>query len=532
MLTLLIKKQLMEIFKGYFYDAKNNKKRARNKTILWFVFYGLLMVVVLGGIFTLLAVSLCSGLAAAGADWLYWLIMIGMTLLLGTFGSAFSTYAGLYKGKDNDLLLSMPIPIGTLVGARLISVYLMGILYSAVVFLPAAVVYGVFTGFSFGKCLCALLLYLAISALTMVLSCLLGWVIAKISLKLKRKSVVSVLAALLFLGAYYFFYFRAEAVLQDLLLHAAEYGENIKGSAYLLYLIGRSGTGDILAAAALLAASLVLLYGTWLLLKKTFLGIATASEKAVRKQYREKTVREKSALWALVGKELGRFSSSSNYMMNCGLGIAFVIAAAAGLLIKGEELLTVLGEVFAERPGTVEVLLLCASFLLITMIDPAAPALSLEGKCLWIPKSLPVEGKTVLRAKTLLQLLLTLPPLLLFLIAALSRLELPLGVMFLYGLTMLLYAVFFAAFASFLGTKLPMMNWTNEIVPIKQGAAVAISIFGPWAAVALYGGGYLIIGYRLGLAAYLAVGSLLFAGVSALLLRWLDTKGAERLQEL
>lgn len=64
-----------------------------------------------------------------------------ISVLLGAFGSVFNTYAGVYLPKDNDLLLSMPIPVSALVGARLAGVYLMGFLYSAVVILPAVLVY-------------------------------------------------------------------------------------------------------------------------------------------------------------------------------------------------------------------------------------------------------------------------------------------------------------------------------------------------------------------------------------------------------
>ena len=59
MLKLLVKKQLSEIFRSYFYDAKKNKKRSTGATILFFVLFALLMVVLLGGMFTLLSLALC-----------------------------------------------------------------------------------------------------------------------------------------------------------------------------------------------------------------------------------------------------------------------------------------------------------------------------------------------------------------------------------------------------------------------------------------------------------------------------------------
>ena len=75
--------------------------------------------------------------------WLYYLLMGLIAVFLGTFGSVFSTYSSLYLSKDNDLLLSLPIPVRTLMASRLLTVYLMGLMYSAVVILPAVIVYWV-----------------------------------------------------------------------------------------------------------------------------------------------------------------------------------------------------------------------------------------------------------------------------------------------------------------------------------------------------------------------------------------------------
>lgn len=64
-----------------------------------------------------------------------------MAILLGAFGSVFTTYSSLYLPKDNDQMLSLPIPVDTLIAARLLGVYLMGLMYSGVVVLPAIIVY-------------------------------------------------------------------------------------------------------------------------------------------------------------------------------------------------------------------------------------------------------------------------------------------------------------------------------------------------------------------------------------------------------
>ncbi|MFR5889964.1 MAG: hypothetical protein ACLUFM_03175 [Lachnospiraceae bacterium] len=141
MLKLLIHKQLSEIFRAYLYDAKKNKTRSKGATAAYIVLFVLIMAGMLGGMFTYLSLSICEPLSAAGMDWLYFALMGLIAILLGSFGSVFNTYSGLYLAKDNDLLLSMPIPVGVIMTARLLVVYIMGLLYSGVVIIPAAAVY-------------------------------------------------------------------------------------------------------------------------------------------------------------------------------------------------------------------------------------------------------------------------------------------------------------------------------------------------------------------------------------------------------
>ena len=207
MLKLLLKKQLTEIFRNYFYNPKKNRARSKAGIIGYLILFVIIMVGVLGGMFTALSLALCAPLSSAGMDWLYFALMGLLAILLGTFGSVFNTYSCLYLSKDNDLLLSMPIPVNVLMASRLLTVYLMGVMYSIVVILPAVIVYWIAASASAGAIFGCLLLMLLISVFVLTLSCALGWVVAKISLKLKNKSFITVVVSLAFIGGYYFFFF-------------------------------------------------------------------------------------------------------------------------------------------------------------------------------------------------------------------------------------------------------------------------------------------------------------------------------------
>ena len=500
MLRILVKKQLAEVFKSYFYDAKKNRMRSKLAIAGWIVFFLLIMVGMLGGAFTALSLNMCWGLSQAGLGWMYFLLMGGIAVVLGAFGSVFNTYAGLYLPKDNDLLLSLPIPVRTIITARLTNVWLMGTLYVTVVLLPAIIVYWIITGITAQKVICGIMLYLVVTFIVLLLSCLLG--------------------------------FKANDLIRDIILNAEVYGEKLKGAAYSLYLFGRIGEGDFTAAAIFAAATAALCLVAWRILSRSFLNIATSTGKTEHVRYVEKTVREKSVFGALLSKEFGRFTSSANYMLNCGLGVLLIPAVGVLLLIKGRVICEAVEKAISGRPDCAAVLVCVALCMAASMNDMTAPTVSLEGKSLWILQSLPVEPGTILHAKMAVQLILTGIPMLLaaacgaFIVPASAVAKVMVFVM------PLVYVLFSAVCGMFAGVRMPLLNWTNEIAPIKLSGAVAIILYGGWGVIVIMAGLYLLIGYRIGAAPYMACWSILLALVSFVLLKWLDTGGAEALSSL
>ena len=526
MLKILVKKQLTEIFRSYFYNPKNNKSRSKAAVAGYIALFVVLMVGVLGGMFTMLALGLCGPLAAVGMDWLYFALMGLLAVLLGAFGSVFNTYSGLYLAKDNDLLLSMPIPVGTLMASRLLSVYLMGLMYSAVAIVPAVIVDWAVVPVTAGAVLGGVLLVLLISVFVLTLSCALGWLVAKISLKLKHKSFVTVIVSLAFIGGYYFFYFKAQAVIEDLLANAAVYGARIRGAAYPLYLFGRVGAGDGAAMLVVSAVVLALFAALWALLRHSFLKIATATGYAERRRYREQAAVRRSASAALLAKELGRFASSPNYMLNCGMGTLLMPVAAVALLWKRGALLTALNGVFGgDAADMMPVLLAAAVCLLAAMNDMAAPSVSLEGKSLWLSQSLPVTPWQVLRAKLTMQLLLTLTPVAVCLVCAALAVPMTAAELAMLTAVSLLFTAFSALLGLFLGLRMPNLTWTREIIPIKQSASVAITLFSGWGYTLLLVSGYLLAGRHIGAAGYLGCFAAATLLACAMLFLWLKKKG-------
>ena len=526
MLKLLIKKQLLEIFRSYYYDEKKNKARSKASTMLFILWFVLLMVGLLGGMFTFLSIKLCKPMLSVNISWLYFALLGLLAIFMGTFGSVFNTYASLYLAKDNDLLLSMPISVSVLVASRLFVVYLMGLMYSGVVLIPAIIVYWITAGIRIPGIVGGILMICLISIFVMTLSCALGWVVAKISLKLKNKSIITVLVSLILISGYYFFYFKAQSMIKDLLSHLTLYGENIKKSAYPLYLFGRVGVGDRKAIVIVSFVVIALFALMWMLISKSFLNVATSTGTIIQTKNQETVWKKKNISRALLDRELYHFTSSSNYMLNCGLGLFFTPVLAIAVIWKGRAIFSMLSKMFAETQGGVLILLAVLLCGIASMNIMTAPSISLEGRSLWLIQSLPIIPWQVLRAKIKMQLILTEIPMIVCLACISFVCQLKMTEILILTLQVMSYVFLIAVFGMFLGIKKPIFTWTNEIVPIKQSASVMITMFGGIGYTILLFIGYIVLqGWMLGYVAYISIFILGNVVISMILYRWIKTKG-------
>ena len=134
MLKALFKKQLLEIRE--IYTPKKYRGQKRKGSVGFIILYAFCLLSVAAA-FVGMAELVCGPFHEMGLDWLYYLFFCFVALAVGIIGSVFSTYSTLYRAKDNELLLSMPIPPMKLLLVRMLSVFFMGFLFEAVVLLPA-----------------------------------------------------------------------------------------------------------------------------------------------------------------------------------------------------------------------------------------------------------------------------------------------------------------------------------------------------------------------------------------------------------
>ncbi len=525
MLKTLVRKQLKEVGAFIYYNSKKGERRSTKGIMA----YSLLLLVIygcVGNIFFKGSFWIGKTLYQVHLEWLYW-VMVGLaSIAFGIFGSIFNTYSTVYMAKDNELLLAMPIRKRDLLLARLLGVYVLGTFFAALVYVPAMAAALHYGGFTIKALLGELIMLVAISFVVLSLSALLGWGVALVSVHLRNKSFVTVIVSLLFIGVYYYAYFKASSVITTMLDNVDKIATNIRSKGFLIYHMGRAATGDlmsILVQVAFVAFFSSLVY--WLLWNN-FTKILTMKKGEKRTKVKKIVGVQKSVDQALLHKEALRFTKSSSYMLNCGMGSLMTIVAGVAILIKQDEIVPLLVKmgVHGELVTAVAIAGVC---MIATMNDITAPSISMEGKNLWIVQSMPVIPWQVMKAKIKLHVYITCPPVI-FCGCCVGYVLQMKPASFIGMLVMaLVFVVFTATNGLIIGLLMPNLNWTNETVALKQSLGVMIALFGNWVLVAGIGVVAYWLRHRIRLEVYMIIVFIVIVAACGGMFAWLKKFGSK-----
>lgn len=534
MLKALLKKQFLELASLYLKDKKTGKMRVGKNLILFALLYAFLFIYI-GFSFSSISLMLADALIPSGNGWVYYAIIGLLSVLISGFLNSLSTYSILYLSKDNELLLSFPIPPSDILLSRMLSVYVMGYIYELLVLLPGMIVYWIKAGITVHNVLFTVLLSLIIGALILVITCCVGWLVALITTKTKNNSFVTIITSLLFVGIIYYFSFKSNTILMNIAAQTEKIASGIRRFCPPFYWMGRGLTGEALPALLFAVIILVLTALMIWVLSRNFIKLITTKTSARKKIYKEKNLRSVSASTALLKKEFRKFFNCPVYLLNTGLALIMLLGFSVFALFRkdlfeqflymfnGESDLA--GRIVPILPAVIVNVIISVSMI-------SAPSISLEGQNIWLLKSLPIRPYEVFRSKIGLHVLLCAAPSLIGL-AAFS---------FVFGasvpdiLSSILFSFVFTVWCAVLGIvinmKKPMMEWKNEAVPIKQSFSVGVSMLIGFVSMLIFTGFYLMFPIMIPGWIYMIVFSVILAALTWILIDWLKNKGSELFGEL
>lgn len=499
------------------------KKRSQGFLVFMALVY-LYLFFCVGALFYLLFSSICEPFQQMGLSWFYFTLAGLVGLVFSLVGTVFFAQAQLYNAKDNELLLSLPIPPGTILVSRMVFLWVMDFAMNLLVVLPAALAYQRQIGFRSAGIACQVLLALLLPCLSLALSTLAAWGVSALTRRLGRfKTLMTMVLSVAFLGLYLYGYSQMQALLM-LLISNAEALANAAMGTLPLYHLGLAALGSLPSLGLIAVLCLVPLVLVCWLLSKTFLSFALSAKSGGRRRGKVGPVKVASPARALLNRELRRLGSSAPYMMNAGTGILMMVLLTGAAWLQRDSLNTI----FASLPVSPASASALAMAFLSSMTLFTAPSVSLEGKSLWLIQSLPVAPEAVLAAKLRLHLLLALPPVILCTVLT----SLAMGADALSCLTALLLPAASTWFIAVVGLTMnllfPRLDWVNETAAVKQGAAIILTmLIGMMAVIGALFLGLLLSGF-LPEAAALAVLALLICLVTLPLRLWLRHSGAHR----
>lgn len=462
-----------------------------------------------------------------GIGWLYFTFFALSAFALMFIGGVFMAKSQLYEARDNDLLLSMPIPPRLILASRMSMLMFMNFFFELLVAIPAAIMWFRATQVTVGAFISFLLIVLALPFFAMAVSGLFGWLIAVTTSRLRKKSLMTVLFSVIFLGLYIVGFSRVNVYIQQLIINGKAIAGSL-GSISPLFWIGNAvSQPDVLHLVYSLLIMLVPFVAMYYVLSATLIKVITSKRGVAKVKYEERAMKTASPESALFRRELKRLLSSPVYILNAGLGVIFIAIAAVALVIKKTDVLKLVAQAGFDS-GTVAAAIVFGLCLMSSVVLFTAPSVSLEGKTLWIIKSLPLSEKDILSAKLKLHIYLSVPSMLLACAAAVYVFT-PSAT---NALIMLLAPVFYLMLSANIGLicnlKAPNLDWVNETQVVKQSISVLLAMLFSFLVVLIPGGLYFLL---------LKVNDLstpFMLGYTLLLLlgwrfsqKWIFTKGAE-----
>ena len=449
---------------------------------------------------------------------------VGMLVALGIGSQGAGSFV--FGGRDNDLLLSLPIPRTMLAAAKLSALLAEDALVLLSVVVPAAAAYALVaaTPWFYWPAIVAYGFLLGCVATTA--SSLIGMLLTFVASR-GRGAWVNNIVAIGVLAGFVLGWTAVQNMLRDRLVADPT---TLRGdlAAWLpLFAWGRDAAvdGSLPALGLLAAAGLVPLAALSWLIGRSFVTLVSALN--VRRGRARSAdlgaLRVRTPLAALVRRESQRYFGTTIYFVNTALGLIFVALGAVYLLVT-RTLPAGIEEVGAALHVSPALFAAIAATATVSLSQTTAPSISLEGHRLWLLKSSPVATKTILHAKLAFNLVLTAPVLALFALAfAVAGRPSPVE-----GLLVLAAPLAANLAIAVLGLidnlRWPNLDAANDTAAVKQGASVALTLLGGFLLTAILSVlgvlVTLVAGSAAGLAAMLGLSLAVAGGLYALLRGW------------
>lgn len=461
-------------------------KENKSKSISFFAFLGIMLC--LGLILSIIYNLMFSFLFYEGnANLVYSTLFMGGFTSILTFSTSVFKCKSIFVGKDYEILRSMPIKKTTIIAAKIINLYLIELLYAAIIMIPNMIINFVFS-MDFTYLVFGLFTTLLIPALPMVLACLFSLFITLVADRYKFGNVINfILYTILFVAIFFFSFFmnmntgnsETEAVDISGFVDMANSIAWINPTLFLIKLTYVSNYAYILT---FIAANLVLfaLVVGFIALFLDKVHTAINSFKSNTKYIRKK-LESKGQFKTLLLSEYKRFFTSKYYFINSiSSGIcAIVMSGILAFMFSKYSMIEGIEETldFFKEYAYVGTLFIVFG---IGIATPASASISIEGGNFWMIKSFPINYKKLALAKLVLSVSVLGVCSLVSSILIIVLIQPAIYSCILLIITPLLYVILTSVMGLLLNLSYYKLKWKNEQECVKNSAGTVITMLLDW----------------------------------------------------
>ena len=471
---LITKINLLNIFnvnKLISFRSKNDKRKKIIKSI---IMIGLFIYVSVG-IYVLIHelmpvfVSINKPLYALG-------MLFSVCSLYIFFANIIKIKSVLFDFKDFDLLMSLPISRNMVLASKIVSLYVVNLLYTVVIMIPGYLAYIRFVNLPHDWLFFILLP--TIPVIPILISSIIGIIITWITSLFSNKNIGSYVSNILLITVVLLLYFSIYNVDTSQIVNN---GINLVNSLSHYYPL-TSVFVNLLESIDLV--NLLIYYISPIILTAIFIVIINLGytklrtrllKQNVKSNYRIKVYNSKSPVVSLYKKELKKYFSSSLYVINTAFGCIIVFILIIAILIFKDNAINYFNNI-TGLSDTLKTNMFMVLSLLSVLSCTTNSSMSLEGKNFWILKMLPVSTDKIFLSKILVNLTILVPTIIVGSTFFGIYLHLSLVEFIFMYLTPLVYAIFASCTGLLLNLIFPVFDYENEVKVIKQSMAVFLSI--------------------------------------------------------
>ena len=391
----------------------------------------------------------------------------------------------LFRPRDNDALLAMPIKKSTIVSARIIKFYLFEMLYCLIFLLPAIIAYAMNVDVEISYYLVAMTMLLIVPIIPITISCIMGLIISAASSKFKHKTFLQIVLSFAALFVFAILILMVNGVSdfdgRSIIAVSDKITEFYYPAAAFANLVTNFDIGQYLI---LIVINLAVLIVTIFIISRFYFQIITRINVVKHAEKTKYILTKHGQVFAVVKKELIKYFNTPVLLMNTAIGLVLFIVVVGALCLKFDDIAASLMATTEDFPLTLDEMrayLPSVTFALVAfaslMTFITSTMISLEGGAFNLLKSLPISGKKVIMSKVLAAMLLIVPVTALGSIAMFVRFQFGILDMILILIAVVVIPLVTELIGILINLKYARFDAESDAVTVKQSASVVISTF-------------------------------------------------------